>query len=126
MPAQPLPEKPCATCGRRITWRKKWARDWAQVRHCSDRCRAGKATAQDGGLEDALLALLAQRARGATACPSEVARAHGGDDWRALMGPVREAARRLVAAGRLDILQGGRVVDPSTAKGPIRLRLRGR
>ena len=25
---------------------------------------------------------------------------------------------------RLEITQGGRVVDPSTAKGPIRLRLR--
>jgi Protein of unknown function (DUF3253) len=27
-----------------------------------------------------------------------------------------------VASGRLEITQGGRVVDPSTAKGPIRLR----
>ncbi|WP_244238927.1 DUF3253 domain-containing protein [Corallococcus carmarthensis] len=57
-------------------------------------------------------------------CPSEVARASGDEDWRALMEPVREAARRLVARGVLDIVQGGRVVDPSTARGPIRLRLR--
>jgi len=39
------------------------------------------------------------------------------------MEPARCAARRLVAAGRIEIVQGGRVVDPSTAKGPIRLRL---
>jgi len=37
-----LPEKPCAHCGRPFTWRKKWARDWDNVRFCSDRCRAGK------------------------------------------------------------------------------------
>ena len=39
------------------------------------------------------------------------------------MEPVRSAARRLVARGQLEILQQGRVVDPSTARGPIRLRL---
>jgi hypothetical protein len=27
-----------------------------------------------------------------------------------------------VAAGEVEIVQGGRVVDPSTAKGPIRIR----
>ena len=35
-----LPQKPCATCGRPMTWRKKWARTWEQVKFCSDRCRA--------------------------------------------------------------------------------------
>lgn len=34
-----LPTKICAACGRPFTWRKKWARDWPQVRYCSDRCR---------------------------------------------------------------------------------------
>jgi hypothetical protein len=36
-----LPTKTCAACGRPLVWRKKWARDWAKVRFCSDRCRAG-------------------------------------------------------------------------------------
>ncbi|MFN0099766.1 MAG: DUF2256 domain-containing protein [Gemmatimonadaceae bacterium] len=35
-----LPTRLCATCGRPFTWRKKWERDWEQVRYCSDRCRA--------------------------------------------------------------------------------------
>jgi hypothetical protein len=39
------------------------------------------------------------------------------------MERARQAARRLVARGGLDVLQGGRVVDASTARGPIRLRL---
>jgi hypothetical protein len=32
------------------------------------------------------------------------------------------AARHLEAAGEVEILQGGVVVDPDTAKGPIRIR----
>jgi hypothetical protein len=37
-----LPEKICAACGRAFAWRKKWARDWEQVRYCSDACRDGR------------------------------------------------------------------------------------
>ena len=66
--------------------------------------------------------LLRERAAGATICPSEAARAVGGDQWRPLMEPARAAARRLVARGLVEITQGGSVVDPSTAKGPIRIR----
>nr|WP_319802600.1 DUF2256 domain-containing protein [Marinobacter nitratireducens] len=29
----------CPTCGRPFAWRKKWARDWHNVRYCSERCR---------------------------------------------------------------------------------------
>lgn len=36
-----LPAKDCVTCGRAFAWRKKWARDWDMVRHCSDACRTG-------------------------------------------------------------------------------------
>ena len=36
-----LPEKVCAACSRPFTWRKKWARDWASVKYCSDACRTG-------------------------------------------------------------------------------------
>ena len=38
------------------------------------------------------------------------------------MEPARKAARRLVSAGKIVITQGGAIVDPSKAKGPIRLR----
>jgi hypothetical protein len=34
-----LPTKTCAHCGRPFGWRKKWARNWAEVRYCSDACR---------------------------------------------------------------------------------------
>lgn len=77
----------------------------------------------DTALEAAIRELLARRARGATICPSEAARQVGGEHaWRELMEPARSAARRMVARGEIEITQRGRVVDPSTARGPIRLR----
>lgn len=121
-----MESKPCAVCGRTIEWRKKWERSWNEVKYCSDGCRRRKHEAADDTLERSILTMLEARARGATMCPSEVARSVAPDDWRPLMEPVREAARRLVAKGLLDITQQGRVVDGSTAKGPIRLRRRDR
>lgn len=68
--------------------------------------------------------LLDARRAEATICPSEAARRVDPDGWRDSMDRTRQAARRLVAAGRVEIVQRGRVVDPSTARGPIRIRRR--
>jgi hypothetical protein len=38
----PKPTRTCAHCGRPFEWRKKWERDWEQVKFCSDACRRGK------------------------------------------------------------------------------------
>lgn len=115
-------DKACARCGRRITYRKKWARTWDQVRYCSDGCRAAMITPRDSELEITIGALLDQRGAGKTICPSDAARAIGGESWRDLMEPARQAARRMVARGDVVITQHGRVVDPSTAKGAVRIR----
>ncbi len=117
--------KTCASCGRTIEWRKKWERDWDEVRHCSSACRKRGVSRTDQALERSIRDLLAGRARGKTICPSDAARAVGpaeDEGWRALMEPARRAARRMVASGEVVITQGGKVVDPSTAKGAIRIR----
>jgi hypothetical protein len=36
---QSLPSKPCVACGLPMTWRKRWARNWEEVKYCSDACR---------------------------------------------------------------------------------------
>jgi len=122
-------DKSCASCGRRIVWRAKWKDDWADVRYCSAACRRHGVTAQDRDLEARILTMLADRAGGASIDGAEVARAaagsgsgDGGQEGEGLMEPVRRAARRLVDRGDVVITQDGRVVDPSTAKGPIRIR----
>lgn len=142
------PPKPCAVCGREITWRKKWERDWHNVRYCSNNCRKSGLTDTDKQLESAIITMLNARAANATICPSEAARIvwtsrraqqsnpskptnpnnnpyhnQDQDGWRTLLEPARKAARRLQAQGRVVITQQGRPVDPSTAKGPIRIRL---
>lgn len=66
--------------------------------------------------------LLAQRDEGKTICPSEAARAVGGDEWRELMQPARDAANELVGLGEVEVTQKGRVVDVATARGPVRIR----
>jgi hypothetical protein len=73
--------------------------------------------------QQAILDLLAQRDVGKTICPSEAARAlAGAQGFRPLMPVVRDAARVLVAAGRVEVTQRGRPVDLDRARGPIRLR----
>ncbi|MSZ21961.1 MAG: DUF2256 domain-containing protein [Actinobacteria bacterium] len=32
--------KVCATCGLEFEWRKKWQRDWENVKYCSEKCKS--------------------------------------------------------------------------------------
>ena len=95
-----------------------------QIKVCSQACRKRGVRALDRALEASILELLAERAAQATICPSEAARAVHPEAWQEQMERARSAARRLVAAGQVEITQKGRVVDPSSARGPIRIRLR--
>ena len=42
-----LSSKTCIVCGREMTWRKSWAKNWGEVKYCSDACRSRK----QGGIE---------------------------------------------------------------------------
>lgn len=78
-------------------------------------------------LREAILTLARERAPAKTICPSDAARAVGGDDWRDLMGDARAIARDLARAGDVEILQRGEVIDPDAQwRGPIRIRARPR
>ncbi|PYY37425.1 hypothetical protein DEJ32_11965 [Curtobacterium sp. MCPF17_046] len=110
-------ERTCASCGRRMPDSAGPDTKW-----CSDACRRHGLDDTDRTLEHTIDALLDARALTSSICPSDAARVVGGEDWRDLMEPARRAARRMVARGEVEITQGGNVVDPSTAKGPIRIR----
>lgn len=105
-----------------MEWRKKWAKVWDTIAYCSDACRSKRLTSMDQQLETTIIRMLSSRSGEATICPSEAARSVFPETWRDHMEAVRMAARRLVARGVIEITQGGQVVDPSYAKGPIRLR----
>jgi hypothetical protein len=73
-------------------------------------------------LRAAILELLAQRGPEKTICPSDAARAVGGERFRGLMDATRAAAAELVADGEIEVTQRGQVVDLARARGPVRLR----
>lgn len=89
--------------------------------YCSRRCSSRRITPQDRRLEAALVELLGARDPGASICPSEVARAEAAS-WRPLLEHARRAGRRLASTGIVQFTQGGRVVDPGRARGPVRIR----
>ena len=81
----------------------------------------------DDGLRDRLAAttrsLLSHRAPDRSICPSDVARAVGGEQWRDLMEPARQVARALAEQGAVRITQGAAELDPAQPwKGPVRIR----
>ncbi|EKS6730661.1 DUF2256 domain-containing protein [Enterobacter mori] len=39
---QDLPSRACVHCQRPMTWRKKWAKCWDEVKYCSERCRRSR------------------------------------------------------------------------------------
>jgi len=120
--------KICMVCGREFQWRKKWQDSWHQVKYCSRACRKAGITDTDIKLEKVILEILHSAKAGTSICPSQAARKVVGDDdersWRPLMEPARRAARRLAHRCQIRILQGGKEVNPSTFKGPIRLKLK--
>jgi len=72
-------------------------------------------------LETRILELLKAQPRGIGVSSDAAALGTGTGD-REFVESIRRAARRLVAAGDVEIIQGGRVVDPSTAKGTFLIR----
>ncbi|MEN2282671.1 DUF2256 domain-containing protein [Algoriphagus sp. SE2] len=38
-----LPVKVCIVCDKPFSWRKKWEKNWSDVKYCSERCRRNKA-----------------------------------------------------------------------------------
>jgi len=74
-------------------------------------------------LRATILELARARAPAKTICPSDAARAVGGERWRDLMDDARAAARDLARSGDVEITQRGKVLDPdATWRGPIRIR----
>lgn len=80
----------------------------------------------DQRLRECILSLLSQPDQGSI-CPTEVARVIAdqlGCSWRDLMRPVRYVSGRLAEAGVIEIVQQGRSIHISEARGPVRLRLK--
>ena len=74
-------------------------------------------------LRAAILALARHRGPTSSICPSDAARAVGGDGWRELTAQSRTIAFALARDGDVQITQRGNVIDPDRPScGPIRIR----
>jgi Protein of unknown function (DUF3253) len=75
-------------------------------------------------LRAAILALARHRGPNSSICPSDAARAVGGDGWRQLTEQSRSIAFALARDGDVEITQRGAALDPEQpAHGPIRIRV---
>lgn len=68
----------------------------------------------------AMRALTRKRAE-SSICPSDVARAIGGESWRSRMDAVRRVAGELAARGEVVVTQKGEPVQIEQARGPVRI-----
>ncbi len=78
-------------------------------------------SSDDTEARDAILKLLSERSADKTICPSEAARAIGGEDWRDLMPTIHAAARALAEEGIVELRQGGQRVGTEGIVGPYRI-----
>ena len=69
----------------------------------------------------ATIRALTRRRDGSSICPSDVARAIGGESWRALMPEVRRIASTLADGDEIVVTQKGETVDIRQARGPVRM-----
>ena len=121
---------------RRAVGAAKRAADPAAERAARDRVQLAKVALGERGpkwweghdeadwrarVEACLLTLLGARDEGSSVCPSEPARAAGGEAWRERLATVREVAAALEAAGSVETWARGERVAPD-APGPVRLR----
>ena len=74
-------------------------------------------------LRETILRMAEERGPSKSICPSDAARAVGGEKWRDLMDDARDSARELAREGAVIVTQGGDVLDAdATWRGPIRIR----
>ena len=112
--------KICSSCGRTITYRKKWEKNWPEVKFCSNECRRNK---NKFDFREPILTLLKERGPLKTICPSELLPPEQKQD-KVMMEHVRRSARLLASEGTIQINKSGKAVDPTSFKGPIRLKLK--
>ncbi len=113
--------KICTSCGRKIEYRKKWEKNWPEVKYCSDECRRNK---NKFDYREKILARFKFIGPHKTICPSELIETSEFEPNKNEIEHVRRSARLLAVEGIIEILQNDKVVDPTSFKGPIRMRLK--
>ena len=112
-------DKHCVTCGRAFTWRKKWARDWSAIKHCSRKCRSIRLDEVDDTIERQILQCMVLTKRLESSTFIDACRDQLGD---LPTERIKAAARRLANHGHVTWYKDGRRQDPSKCTGRFELR----
>tara|TARA_B100001559_G_scaffold318139_1_gene324676 strand:- start:862 stop:1242 length:381 start_codon:yes stop_codon:yes gene_type:complete len=117
-----FPQKSCSSCGRSFTWRKSIAKNWDDVKYCSNACRKRKLSKTDQQIENTILELLEIQTYPTSLSTDQVADFLDFGDDKNLLESIKRAARRLEAKSFVIITQDGKRVDSSKAKGHLQIR----
>ncbi len=118
--------KTCLSCYRPFEYRKKWEKNWADVKYCSDQCRnsaKNKKNLLDKNLMESKIIELCNLRKPKSICPSEVVRALF-ENWQPYMEPVREVSRKLHLEQKIVITQKEIPIKDINFKGPIRIKIK--
>ena len=118
-------DKVCQACGRTITWRKKWERDWGNIRYCSNACRRRRSPRRDAQLEKSITGYLTQYPGKAISSAELLKLLHATDTQThtTKAEDVRRAMRRLAHQGRIEVIQQGKRIKPQNIRGEVQVRL---
>ena len=117
-----LPQKSCSSCGRSFTWRKSFAKNWADVKYCSNACRKRKLSKIDQRIEKIIIELLEAQPHPTPLDTTQIADFLDFGNDKNLLESIKRAARRLESKSFVIITQDGKKVNSSTAKGHLQIR----
>jgi len=117
-----FPQKNCSSCGRSFTWRKSFAKNWEDVKYCSNACRKRKLSKIDQQIENSILELLEAETYSNPLSTDQIADFLDFGNDKNLLESIKRAARRLEMKSFVIITQDGKRVDSSTAKGHLQIR----
>tara|TARA_Y100000768_G_scaffold91694_1_gene66132 strand:- start:841 stop:1221 length:381 start_codon:yes stop_codon:yes gene_type:complete len=117
-----FPQKNCSSCGRSFTWRKSFAKNWEDVKYCSNACRNRKLSKIDQQIENSILELLEAETYSNPLSTDQIADFLDFGNDKNLLESIKRAARRLEMKSFVIITQDGKRVDSSTAKGHFQIR----
>ena len=117
-----FPQKNCSSCGRSFTWRKSFAKNWEDVKYCSNACRKRKLSKIDQQIENSILELLEAETYSNPLSTDQIADFLDFGNDKNLLESIKRAARRLEMKSFVIITQDGKRVDSSTAKGHFQIR----
>tara|TARA_B100000459_G_scaffold67036_1_gene36981 strand:- start:3 stop:383 length:381 start_codon:yes stop_codon:yes gene_type:complete len=117
-----FPQKNCSSCGRSFTWRKSFAKNWEDVKYCSNACRNRKLSKIDQQIENSILELLEAETYSNPLSTDQIADFLDFGNDKNLLESIKRAARRLEMKSFVIITQDGKRVDSSIAKGHLQIR----